>query len=594
TMPTLRTLLIFIITGSLVKGSDYAQLQFLNKLTNIIGNERVFETIVIVWHHEDEDCFLQHWNPNGVPILRSNEMGEIRIRGTFNKNAVAIVCLTGNSFHDSQLLEAVAGAFETLRQQRILLWTKRKISRKFIKWISIQAGKHKFMRMLVLEIGGLPTEVTSYRLEAFPTPHFIRIRNISKIKEIKFYNRKYDFQGKTIFVKPSTDEDGNVGTSLYPITRLEDMEVIEFIRKYNGSLKVLAGNHSDDDVCDIQLSTQIITLANVSTQMDLVNPHSVASLLVVVPCSNELSFEDVLRSLGVLTWMWYLLCVYASFVFVETLILVVTHRLTGEYRLLTLWNPLMNLRAYRAILGLSFPELRRASLSLRQLFLAITLFGFIFSNFFSCKLSALLTSPIKRAQVRNFEELRESGMITVTNNYVRSYIENEIDPEFFQRVIPKFITVGHMERLKLFTSLDRHYSFILLSTNWEYYNHYQQVVDYKYYCESPDLIITENLPWVYVMPNNSFYSWPLSRFLMSVHESGITKHWIKTIIKRLAKAFKVKVPQRKSEAAPISLQNLSWLWELLILGYVIATLVFIIEILIGKRPNRRARNGNGS
>ncbi|KAH8247347.1 hypothetical protein KR038_002857, partial [Drosophila bunnanda] len=591
TMPTIRISLIFIFTGSLVKGSDYAQIQFLNKFIDIISNERVFETIVMIWHHEDKDCFLQHWNPNGVPILRTNELGEIRVRGTFNKQAVAIVCLTGKSYYDLQLLEAVAGAFETMRQERILLATTRKLSKKFIKWISIQAGKHKFLRMLVLEIGGLPREVTSYRLEAFPTPHFMQIQNITEIKEIKFYNQKYDFQGKSIFVKPSTDEDGNVATSLYPITRLEDMEVIEFVQKYNASLKVLDGSHSDDDACDIQLSTQIITPANASTQMDFVNPLSAASLLIVVPCSNELSIEDVLRSLGVLTWMWYLICVYASFAFMETLILVVTHRITGESRPLTLWNPLMNLRAFRAILGLSFPELRRASLSLRQLFLAISLFGFIFSNFFSCKLSALLTSPMKRPQVRNFEELRDSGMITVTNNYVRSYIENAIDPEFFRRVIPRFITVGHLERVQLFTFLNRHYSFILLSTNWQYYDNFQRVVGYKYYCASHDLIITENLPWVYVMPNNSFYNWPLSRFLMSVHESGIATHWIKSIIKRLAKAFKLKLPHKKTEATPISLQNLSWLWHLLILGNVIATLVFIIELIIRKRGNTRTMNG---
>ncbi|KAH8293487.1 hypothetical protein KR054_000901, partial [Drosophila jambulina] len=595
TMSTLRILLIFIITVSLVRGRHYAELKFLNKFINIISNERVFETIIMVWHREDENCTLQHWNPNGVPFLRSNELGEIRVRETFNQQAVAVVCLTRNSYYDSQLLEVVAGAFETMRQERVLLWTQKKLSKKFLKWISFQAERHKFMRMLVLEVDRLSSEVNSYRLEAFPTPHFKRIKNISRIKEIKFYSRKYDFQGKKIYVKPSTDGDGVVATSLYPISRLEDMKVIEFVQKYNGSLKVLDGSQSDDDACDIELSPQIITPGNVSTQMDFVNPLSAASLLIVVPCSIELSFEDVLRRLGVLTWMWYLLCVYGSFVFVETFILVVKHRLTGESRPLTLWNPLMNLRAFRAILGLPFPELRRASLSLRQIFLAITLFGFIFSNFFSCKLSALLTSPIKRAQVRNFEELRESGMITVTNDYVRSYIEKEIDPEFFRKVIPNFITVGHMQRVKLFTSLDKRYSFILLSTNWQYYNQFQRVINYKFYCESPDLIITEHLLWVYVMPNNSFYSWPLSRFLISVHESGLATHWIKNIITRLAKAFSLKLPlDKKSEGTPIRLEHLSWLWKLLILGYFIAILAFIIEISIRKRDNRRSRNGNGS
>ncbi|KAH8232512.1 hypothetical protein KR032_008480, partial [Drosophila birchii] len=592
TMPSLRILLIFILTGSLVKGSE---LQFLDKFINIIHKERMFATIIMIWHHEDEHCFLQHWNPNGVPFLRSNELGKIRVRGAFNKQALGIVCLMGDSYKDAQLLEVVAGTFDFMRQERILLWTQRKLSKKYIKWISVQAGKHKFMRMLLLQVGDLPSEVTSYRLEAFPLAHFKRIKNIAKLKEIKFYYRKYDFQGKEIRVKPSPDGEGKVATSLYPITRLEDMEVIQFVQRYNASLKVLDGNHTDDDAFDIQLSPQIITPGNVSTQMDFVNPLSAALLLVVVPCSTEMSFEDVLRRLGVFTWVWYLLCVYGSFVLVESFILVVTHRLTGESHRLTLWNPLMNLRAFRAILGLPFPELRRASLSLRQLFLAITLFGFIFSNFFNCKLSAMLTSPVKHAQVRNFEELRDSGMMTVTNDYVRSYIENEIDPQFFRRVIPKFLSVGHLERVKLITSLDKRYSFIMLSTNWQYYDYFHRVLGYRFYCESPDLIISEKLPWVYVMPNNSLYNWPLSRFLITVHESGIAKYWVREIIRRVVKVSKLKLPQnKKSEGTPICLENLSWLWQLLILGYVIAIFVFIIEILIKKRGIRRTRNHNRS
>ncbi|XP_041630491.1 uncharacterized protein [Drosophila kikkawai] len=462
-MESVKIIIIFyLITGSLAHSSDYTQLRFLDQLIDIIQKDRPIETILMFWQSEDKTCTLQRWSPSGIPFLRFNELARMRLRGKFNSQALAIVCLREDSESDSELLKLVAEAFDTMRQERIILWMQRKPTKKFLEGLSRQADSFKFTMMMVLEMA-----------------------------------------------------------------HLQDMEIIQFAKRCNASLKVHDGIH--EDRFDVKLNPQILTMQKFNNDIE------------------------------VLTWVWYLLCVYGSFVLVELFILVVTRRITGVPHRLNLWNPLLNLRAFCAILGLSFPELRRASLSLRQLFLAMTVFGFIFSNFFSCKLSALVTKPIEHAQVRNFEELRASGMTTVMDVYLRSYIEREINPEFFNLVVPKVITVEHPE---------------LISRG------------NKIYCDSQDLVITEGLPWVYVTQNNSFYKRPLSDFLMIILETGISKYWMKSIHDNYMKSQNIKPQMDKSNVVPISPDYLCWLWHMLFVGYGIATVAFLFEIAL---KNRRMR-----
>ncbi|KAH8288603.1 hypothetical protein KR054_006079, partial [Drosophila jambulina] len=579
----IKIFIVLLLCLSLMECTEpeESQLRFLNKLVKIFENQDMIRTIITLQHRQDKNCTIQHWNSREIPILRANELSAFEVRRFINKYQLVLVCIDGDLDHT--LLNALAKILENVRQQRVLLWTQREPTREFFADIVEQAVKFRFLRILVLYMGNYNKGVLSFhRLHPFPFPRFKKVRNISNIKSLFFPGLRFNYKGMSAIVKTVPSEftlPVKTKNGFFPISHGEDMEIMEFSRRYNLDLKLYDENASDH--FDIQLSPRFIRQGDILAQTDFVNPSSAATLLVVVPCSNNRSVKDFLRQLDLCSWLLYLLPVYSCFVLVESLVLVVIYRLSGEAYRLTNLNPLLNLRAFRAILGLPFPELRRASLSLRQLSLAITIFGFVFSNCFSCKLSAMLTKPLQRPEVTNFEELRASGLITITDEYAHSFIENNIDPQFFKQVIPKYMILKAVDRLRFIFSLNDSYSYIIYSRNWPYFQKHLRSIGKLNHCTSKDLIIAQNMPRMYVLESNSIFKWMLSRFVMYVQEAGISDQWNKGLPQILLKAFNIPVQRRVDTGpVPLSMQQLKYLWHLLAIGYVIATVVFLVEIFL--------------
>ncbi|KAH8264046.1 hypothetical protein KR038_001002 [Drosophila bunnanda] len=580
----IQMFLIIILSLPLMSGSEQEpQLRILNKLVKIIESQEVIETVITFQHHQDKNCTLKDWNSREIPILRTTELSSFEVRRFLSKYMLALVCIDGD--FDNTLLNALAKILANLRQQRIILWTQRKPTKKFLADISEQASKFRFLQLLVVSMGHHSKGVLSfYRLHPFPSARFIKVKNNLTIKSHVFPDPIFNYKGLSAIVKIYHSDFTvpiKTNTGFFPIASGEDMEIVEFSRRYNLDLKLYNENVSDH--FDIQLTPRFIREDDILAQSDFVKATSAASLLVVVPCSNDRSLKDFLRNLDLQTWLLYLLPVYGTFVVVESLVLVMTYRMTGQTFRLTNLNPLLNLRAFRAILGLPFPELHRTSLSLRQLSLAITIFGFIFSNCFSCKLSAILTKPLPRPQVTNFEELRASGLTTITDLYAHSFIENNIDPKFFNQVIPKFLIIKPVDRIKFILSLNDSYSYIIYSKNWPYYQKVLGSMGKINHCTSKDLIIVPNLPRMYVLQSNSIFKRMLSIFLAYVQEAGLTPYWNRGILQVLMRTLKLKDERNMVTGPnPLTLQQLKYLWHLLAIGYGIAIAAFLVEIFLRK------------
>ncbi|KAH8374888.1 hypothetical protein KR200_008118, partial [Drosophila serrata] len=578
----IKVFIVFILSLPLMESTKpEPQLRFLNKLVKINENLKMIETFITVQHHLDKNCTLQHWNSEKIPILRTTELSSFEVRRFINKFVLAMVCIDGDLDHT--LLNALAKILENLRQERIILWTQREPTREFLAHLLDQAIMFKFVQILVVSVDHhSKRELSFHRLHPFLSPRFKKVKNILNIKSLVFPDPSFNYKGLPAIVKIYPSDftvPMKIKTGFFPISQGEDMEIIEFARRYYLDLKLYDKNVSDH--FDIQLSPRFIKRDDISAQTDFVNPISAASLLVVVPCRKHRSMKEFLRNLDLQTWLLYLLPVYGIFVVVETLILVMTYRMSGQIYRLTNLNPLLNLRAFRAILGLPFPELLRTSLSLRQLSLAITIFGFIFSNFMSCKLSAMLTKPLERPEVTNFEELRDSGLTTISDPYAHSFIEKNIDPQFFHHVIPKFLILKPVDRLRFVFSLNDSYGYIMYSKNWPYYQKVLRSMGKMNHCSSNDLIIAQNMPRMYVLESNSIFKWMLSRFVMYVQEAGLTHHWNMNIPLLQIKVFNLTTQRNvDSEPVPLSLGHLKYLWHLLAIGYGIATVAFLVEILL--------------
>ncbi|XP_017007332.2 uncharacterized protein [Drosophila takahashii] len=277
-----------------------------------------------------------------------------------------------------------------------------------------------------------------------------------------------------------------------PVSQIQDSEIIVFAKKYNLSLVIIGSSKKDLNVIpDIYLHSE---LTSNGTDVRNLSPYDMSSLIVVVPCSRKRAIRDVFRQLKVLPLLLWILPIYVVFVVVETCILMLTHRFRGHTYRLTCMNRLLNLRAFRAILGLPFPISRRSSFSLRQLFMAISVFGLVFSNFFSCKLSALLTKHSHHPQVSNFDELRGSDLSVIVRHNIRIYIENKFGSEFFEDCIPRAIFLNNSEVTRLMLSLNDKYAYIMLFEKWTVLDNYQKSIKRNILCTSKDLTIMSGIP----------------------------------------------------------------------------------------------------
>ncbi|KAH8340874.1 hypothetical protein KR059_008856 [Drosophila kikkawai] len=575
---------VMLIIQITLSNTQSPNLKFLNKLFENIKKVNPVETLVILQHLQDRNCELQDWNRREIPTLRINQLAKIEVRRNFNTQGLGLVCIGKDS--DFSLIDNMAEVFDGMRQERIILWMQKEVTQEVLQRISHKIKLYEYLQVLILEVSIDQGEILSaHRFLAVPNSQIVQVGKMAAFPRIVV-----DFTGRTANVLPDYDALRPVYAQLAdnlstPFQWLQkNHQIMLFARKYNLKLKVISSSKSNVSP-DILMSSRMT-----STKMDLkyLNPYDLSTLMVVVPCSRLRSISSILKQLDIKSNLFYILPVYVTFVAVETIILLVTHRINGRAYQLTNLNPLLNLRAFRAILGLSFPISRRANPSLRQLFLAISVFGLIFSNFFSAKLTALLTKHSHYPQVRNFDDLRASDLSVVINNGIRTYIETEIDPKFFNETITRVHWVTLAEKTRLFLSLNDSYAYVIISDNWKVFESYQKSFGRKVLCDSKDLTIIHGMPKMHVLKKNSIYDWPLSNFLLRVRESGLHKHWINRTPYIFHKIFNATLSIKpKQMEVPLRIADLNWLWLLLGCGYGLATFVFIIEIMLkGLKKNK--------
>ncbi|XP_044250081.1 uncharacterized protein [Drosophila takahashii] len=521
-LPSKLAIITLLVTYLGRGTNEDQQLGFLNKLLQKIQHEEPIETMLVMQHNRDGNCALRNWNHREIPTLRFNQLHVVELRKLFNHVAVGVVCICRDS--DTTLLESLAQSFNRMRQRRIILWLQAELTQEMLNVISNQVEEHQLLQMLILEVREEPIETVAVRrLDPFPNAHFLRIDNILDLEGPIFLPPEMNFKERTINLLPNWGAAFKINVTLpskisVPIVRNQDLGVLMFALKYNLRLRVLEDSYNltSSVVPDIQLNTQIHTkMANLRTW----NPYDISSLVVAVPCGKQWRIEEVFKQLNVQSWLFHIFVVYAIFVLAETFILAVNYRISGKaYRLISL-NPLLNLRAFQALLGMSFPIGHNSSLSLRQLFLSISVFGLIFSNFFSCKLSALLTKQSAHPCVRNFDDLRTSGLNVIIGPTIRAFVDSEAGSEFVKNNLTNVKYISQEDRIRMMLSPGYNNAYLLFSENWSVVDKFQKLYGRKFLCTSENLTINQGLPITHILKNNSM----LEQSLFSCNVLAIRK-----------------------------------------------------------------------
>lgn len=562
----------------LALGNRQTHLKFLSKLVRRVRAHREVKMVFILQSQASNNCDIQDWHPRQMLMLRANELAHFEINSNFNDYySLGLVCVTQMS--DLSLLNILALNYDQMRQERVIFWMQVKVTDQLLRKISKLLEKHNFTKVLLVEIVNRYNSTYSiHRLNAFPNAKFERIDNFLKVKNI-FARSLVNFQGRNTVVLPKENaffvNNVSYGQNRYfPISTSEDMLIIQFARNYNLSLKL--STKTVWDYFDMQLTPRLISRDEIS---ESVNPFTPTSLVVVVPCGKHEGVQKVFNQLDFGIVLRYLLPVYVTFVVVESFILLIKARIYNETYRFSYLDPVVNLRAVSAILGMSFSVSRRWNSSLRQLFLVLSIFGFVLSNFFACKLSSHLTKRSLCNKINNLEELRASGLNVVVDADLCHYIWTEIIPELFIDVLPNAKCTDTMEIIEQTLSLNDSVAYVLFKSNWEMLNKHQESLGRKVFCSSKNLTLMSNLPKMHFLPKNSIFKWPLRIFSHRLHESGFQLHWNRKTPDRLKKFLNITIEAvSKKETAPLSLHHFYWVWTLLFMGYGLATLVFCIEL----------------
>ncbi|KAH8383888.1 hypothetical protein KR009_011085 [Drosophila setifemur] len=576
-----KIFLLMLLCEAVALENQPLHLRFLNKLIKTMEKEREITTIFMLQHQHSNNCQIQDWNPRGIPILRSNGLSNMEVKANFNYYyIIALVCIT--NYAEINLLDNLAINFDHMRQEGIILWMQIKATEEIQQKISQLSELYQFTRILIMEI--VNTEkgtINIHRMNPYPSPKFEKIQNIFKEKKI-LIRPLVNFRGRIANVLTKKDAifrfNVSIGpTEKFPISSDEDLVVVEFARRYNFRLR----QSKDPNNFDMQLSPRLVSSWDLK---ESANPFSMVSLMVVVPCGKEKSIQDVFKQLDFGIWLLYILPVYVIFVVVETLMMLVIDRISNQSQEFCLLSPLVNMRAFGAILGMSFPISRRWNFSLRQLFLILSIFGFVFSNFFACKLSALLTKQSRFTQINNLEELQASGIPVIIENNLVHYLKSEVDPGLITKTLPNAVGVSQLERTRLLFSLNSSFAYVTVKDNWVALKRYQFAMGRSVFCQSSNLTLISNLPNMYFISKNSIYKWPLRDFIHNIYAAGITIHWKRLPANEIRKILNLTIePIADHKANSLHFEHFNWLWALLLFGYGIAILVFFIEMFFGNR-----------
>ncbi|KAH8398686.1 hypothetical protein KR215_010026 [Drosophila sulfurigaster] len=577
-------------------------LSYQQPIVEIIQNElkeRPIRTLLILKRRHQSNCNLKALHTLQIPTLRKDELTTFEMKESFNSDVISVVCMT--ELADSILLTVLAKDLHRMRETRIIIWlqTDQDNPKKFLETICDLTKSNNFLRLMVIHSNSydIKNKPIVYRLQPFPSPILV------PIKDKIFVKTWHNFMGKTAVIlndllPPTSMLTTDLRTGKDKLFGYSNRLISEFAKKYNISLKLkiplsnvkkLDAIHIYRMTLNDEIDLPIRNFANTpqlrSTQVEYVSVVQLESLYVVVPCSKEISLEDVYTSLR--TYFTIVLIAYFMFAILETLFMAAFYRIMRRRYRFSYLNLFMNMCAFRGVFGLGIPMSRYgSSLSLKQMVLVMSIFSLIFSSLFNANLSTLLIKkPIFR-HIKNFEEFRKSDLSVVVNQRVYNHKSEFISADFYKSVISKVKIVPTRYRNDLLYSLNNSYAYQMFLNIGKPLDLYQKRYRVRFMCTSPKLIVT-NVPASGILMKNSVYKIALNEYLHSTYSTGFYQHWLNSAYQKMGERF--PKPNLNENQEPLRMNDLKWLWKLMGFCYAVAGIVFGGELLFFRWRGKQTR-----
>ncbi|XP_055857006.1 uncharacterized protein LOC129919923 [Episyrphus balteatus] len=244
----------------------------------------------------------------------------------------------------------------------------------------------------------------------------------------------------------------------------------------------------------------------------------------------------------------------------------------------------LNIDCFRGMLGQSFPETPTASFSTKINYSLIFLLGIMMVTSYDAFLQSFMTQPSREKVIKSFDDLQNSGLkILLTKDEIGTYLK--LKPKFMKKYSNLFqVENKPMTKNKLRDTLNTKYAFTVARITWMTYKNQQDFSNQHLFRWSEELCLFKNKLSAMFINENSIFKRILNLHILETQSSGLFDFWVKRTFYELLADGKI---QKSNIGFDLKLHqfkvnDLKWIWIVMGLMLMVATLCFVGEICIFK------------
>ncbi|XP_055846964.1 uncharacterized protein LOC129912649 [Episyrphus balteatus] len=351
--------------------------------------------------------------------------------------------------------------------------------------------------------------------------------------------------------------------------------ILQFLKRHNATFKeIYIRNVTKETYFNISLKNNIdISMNSFLPQenFDFSYPVSIEEMVVMTPVNGLLSpHEYFQRPFSGAVW----LCIVGS-VFYITIAKIMINKLTTSR--IDIWASFSD--TFLILLNL---PIEKPITSNYRFYLLVLLFAFIIGNLFGAFFQSFLTVFIKIKQYDSIQDLVENNISVIIPNFRWDIIKNKSYPDGLEKIIlPTNLGTFAAE----FTSMrNTSLAYLIEEDTCLFYIGFQSLYRKSLFRVARETICSHHFG--YLLPPNSPFKDILNYFIVEIKQTGLLEKWDKDVFYQ-AKGQGVgstvyKDYVHEEAHVPLTLHQLQFAWNILVIGLSISTVVFVIECVFKK------------
>uniref|UniRef100_A0A1I8PZN9 Ionotropic glutamate receptor C-terminal domain-containing protein n=1 Tax=Stomoxys calcitrans TaxID=35570 RepID=A0A1I8PZN9_STOCA len=557
------------------------------KLLKDIYKEREYDTILLLHDNATENLSLQ-------PFLRY-PMPKLVLQGTSNafcykdlfNSEILVVFLMSHELN-WQLVHNAATILDYMRQSRILAIGENISDQvNFKKELLSLSHLHKMTNVFLLITN--QEEASGFMLKPYPEYHWLSRLNIHSPY---FMEQWRNFHNKSVvtFIEQTPtrslvfyDAKGEVKMSGYVAKIL-----LLFVERFNGTLKMFypltVGNKTHYTVVNRMVTDNLLDIPMALAPAFSVGWRNVSDTYelnrgrLIVPLPQPLEIRAIYAVL--------LNGYFFAVVIITALLLASTHLLIDfvHYGLGQWLDLIISSKIFPGVLGQSFSVRTNPVLGLRMVYFMLGFAGLYISTMFSANVSKLFITPSYPGQLHSFMDLLHSPYKLLLPQPDYEELKPWLSP--IRRAIIASPNISYVIANR--NILNTTYCYAATSASFDLLWQQQKHFTGQTYYAPENMILYSTMPSAFVLQYNSPFKEPLNYLIHQVRSVGLIEAWQNRLFWDMVriKEVSVKAKHTESGAKVLKVNDLFWVWSIIVIGLGFSSLIFSIELVMGRHCRR--------